>query len=69
MPLRQVRPASAALARSQSIDYVSVNKRNAPLTPRRVQPPPPPSRWKLSRFGQVKARVHEPKKEAKPLPQ
>ena len=52
VPLNRV-TAAKAMQRSASVDYVRVNKRNAALTPRRVQATPPPSEWKMSRWGRV----------------
>lgn len=61
VPLRQVsHTAAKALAASASIDYVRVNRRNAGLTPRRVQPSPRPSEWKMSRWSGVAPRVKVP---------
>ena len=53
VPSRTVsRPASARSSAAR-IDFMNINKRNAALTPRRVEPAPPPSAWKMARFGGV----------------
>jgi len=61
VPRRTVAP-SRALQRSQSIDYVRINKRNAALTPRRQPAPAPPNDWKMARFNRVGPRVFAPPK-------
>lgn len=57
---RYVAPADKALKRSQSFDFVRANKAGASLTPRRMQQPAQVRPWTMSKFNNVKGRLHEP---------
>ena len=71
LPSRYCLPSKKVVQRSQSFDFVRQNKRNAPLTPRFRPPGPPPSTWKMSKFGPAgveRARQRAAERAAKPTP-